>query len=156
MKHSLFFIIFTLLAVYFINGCDDDIVKKGGGNNNNTDTSILYTDQFGNILGGDTTDWCLNNQGGFTFGPAYPNPGYPSIRVKFAVPQQDTVKIYFLNSSSDSTVFFNRPVMPGFYEVSITDSTGAWLDKVKRIYIQSKQQSSSQYCRFYGDIRFSQ
>jgi hypothetical protein len=155
---TIIFFLFTLIVIIFLyNGCGDDPVKNDGGNNEVQDTAILYTDEFGNILGGDTTDWCLNNINGFKFGPAYPNPTLGrSLNVKFSLPAADTVKIYFLNSANDSTVFYNRYSMAGNYEIHITDSTNAWLNTVKRIYIQTKLYSSSSYCRFYGDIKFTQ
>ena len=156
MKNIIIFfiiIIFALSITYFINGCGNDPVKPV----TNTNPGILETDNFGNILGGDTTDWCLGTPLTFSFGPAYPNPTLgPGVRIKFSVPTVDTVMVYFLKDATDTTVFFSRSVMPGFYEISINDSTHMYNNTYQRVYFKSKKFPSSAFCRFYGDIKFTQ
>src|SRR5690242_4850142 len=63
MKTTFLFIIF--LAFILIYCCGDDTTTGGNGNIN--DPGILRTDEFGNSLGGDTTDWCMHNPGSFQF-----------------------------------------------------------------------------------------
>lgn len=43
-------------SIYFTSGCGDKSVDSG-----NNDLGILRTDENGNILGGDYTDWCLRH-----------------------------------------------------------------------------------------------
>ena len=151
-KHFLNLFYFFVLP-FFLFCCGEDSVPPGGGNG--TDPGIYMTDEFGNFLGGDTTDWCLTSGlGSFSFGAAYPNPTRGQVfRVHFQIPSADTVKIYFFNGI-DSTVFFNSPVQPGTYQITVNDSTSQFANSYRRLYISSKRNSSSPYCRFYGDIKF--
>lgn len=157
MKNSFLFIIIISIFVLLIKACSDDTVQPGGGNTE-TDPGIYMTDEFGNFLGGDTTDWCLSsgNPSVFSFGPAYPNPtAGRTVTIKFQSPAADTVKLFFLKSNTDSIVFFNGAINAGYYQMLINDSTNLYSNTYQRIYFSSKRFSSSQYCRFYGDIKFT-
>ncbi len=152
MKRTIiFFFLFILIFLNFFMSCKDDIVPP----KQDTDPGILRTDEFGNILGGDTTDWCLNDSGNVSFGPAYPNPAFLVMRVKFHVPVDDTVKIFILKSTTDTIKYFNGLAIAGYWTVDILD-TGQYTNTYQRIYFYSKHFSSSQYCRFYGDVRFEE
>jgi hypothetical protein len=144
-------VLFGFLAAIFFNSCKDNVLPP----KTETDPGILMTDEFGNILGGDTTDWCLNDSGTVSFGPAYPNPSSLVIRVKFHVPVDDTVKIFILKSATDTIKYFSGLVSAGYWNVDIHD-TGQYTNTFQRIYFYSKRFSSSQYCRFYGDVRFEE
>lgn len=155
MKNTIIFfiiIIFTFSITYFINGCGDDPIKPV----TNTDPGILRTDEFGNELGGDITDWCTHNSGGFQFGAAYPNPTTIGVNLRFYVPDYDTVILYFLKTQTDTTKFFNMAVMPGSYTIHITDSTRQYKNTYQRAYIKSKRYSPGAGCSFYGDIKFEE
>jgi hypothetical protein len=147
-----FFFKFLAAVMVLVAGCDDKTTPPPPVN---TDPGILRTDEFGNILGGDTTDWCLQNLPEFSFGAAYPNPTHgPSVTVPFKIPAEDTVKIFFLKSGGDSTVYFNGRVAPGSYQLLINDSAGQYTNTYQRVYMSSKVNFPSSGCRFYGDIRF--
>ncbi len=145
----------TLIALVFcIISCGDDPPPPGGGGNE-TDPGILFTDEFGNITGGDTTDWCLNNMNGFSYGPAFPNPAtVNSISVKMQTPVADTIKIYFLRNNIDTVIFYDGIVNPGAYTFQYLDSMNQFANSYQRLYLKSKHFASSQYCRFYGDVKF--
>jgi hypothetical protein len=155
MKNTLILIIFVSLYIssaYYFTGCKEDtpVVPPG-----NTDPGILKTDEFGNILGGDTTDWCIHDSAEVTFGPAYPNPVLGSIfRVKFHVSTSDIVKIYILKSQTDTIEYYKELAQPGYYEITINDSQ--FVNTYQRLYFKSSHYSSSQYCRFYGDVKFEE
>ena len=71
MRTAFSLIIVFLFAAFFHFACRDEVIPP----KNDTDPGILLTDEFGNILGGDSTDWCWRGAyNGFSFGPAYPNP----------------------------------------------------------------------------------
>ena len=152
MKNSVILILVAVLSftLAYFNGCGDDAVTI----KTPTDPGIMRTDEFGNELGGDTTDWCTNDSGGFKFNAAYPNPTVRSVKLRFYVPDFDTVMLYFLKTQTDTTIFFNRPVNPGAYTIQIFDSTDQYKNTYQRAYIKSKRFSSGARCRFYGDIKF--
>lgn len=148
-------IIFSLGAVLYT--CGDD--STGNNYIDLYNPGIMQTDEFGNELGGDTTDWCYRNSPQFTFKffAAYPNPTHGNItHIRFDVPVTDTIKLYILKSSTDSIIYFNGPTMPGSYEVTINDSTRKFLNTYQRVYIASKVFSPGANCSFYSDIRFEQ
>lgn len=147
---TLFIFTFFLLS---LSSCGNDTPPPGGGNI--TDPGILLTDEFGNITGGDSTDWCLNNLNGFSFGPAFPNPTNGNgVLVKLQSPITDTIRIYFIRSASDTVIFYEGIVNPGSYTFQYLDSTNQFANTYQRLYLVSRRSASSQYCRFFGDIRF--
>jgi hypothetical protein len=157
MKTTIYFLVTAALIIFLYNGCGDDTVVDGGGNNNTADTSILRTDEFGNILYGDTTDWCYNSTGGgFRFQAAYPNPTNRTITAKFYIPENDTIKLYIKDSNGREHIYINGPQAAGTHEYLINDSLGEFLNTYQRLFITSKRYQSSVYCRFFGDIRFTE
>lgn len=156
MKNTIILIFFVSLYIavsYYFSGCKDETPVTPG--KPSTDTNILRTDLFGNILGGDTTDWCIHDTAEVTFGPVYPNPvlGW-AFRVKFHVSVNDMVKIYILKSPTDTVTYYSALSQPGYYEVEINDSQ--FVNTYQRLYFKSSHYSSTQYCRFYGDIKFEE
>ena len=158
MKNTiiLFAISFTAIAsFYYLFGCNDKPTTPTL-NNCSADTSITYTDEFGNFLGGDTTDWCLHDSGGVKFGPVFPNPTGNIVYVRFDIPAIDTIAIYMLKTCTDTTTYYKGPVNRGQYEIEIYDTNNQYKNTYQRLYFKSKHYSSSQYCRFYGDIKFTE
>jgi hypothetical protein len=150
LKNIFILFIFTL-SLFSIFSCGDDPPPGGG---TETDPGILFTDEFGNIIGGDTTDWCLNNQNGFGFGPAFPNPTGNNISVKLQSPIPDTIKVYFIKGASDTVIFYEGIVNSGSYTFQYLDSANQFANSYQRLYLSSSRFASSQYCRFFGDIKF--
>jgi hypothetical protein len=70
------------------------------------------------------------------------------------VPASDTVKIYFLKTNTDTVTFFEGPVNAGVYIFQYNDSTGQFTNSYRRLYLSSKRNGPSAYCRFYGDVKF--
>jgi hypothetical protein len=56
LSRNIFLTAFIITLLYFSAGCNNDNPTNSGTN----DLGILRTDENGNILGGDSTDWCLN------------------------------------------------------------------------------------------------
>jgi hypothetical protein len=158
MKNTLILIFISVsisLFIYYMNGCSDKTTNPPNTPECKADTTILLTDEFGNVLGGDTTDWCLHDSGGVTFGPAYPNPSFTVFRLRYYIPAIDTIKIYLLKTCSDTATYFEGKVNPGQYEIQVNDSLGQYKNTYQRIYFKSKHFSASPYCRFYGDVKFT-
>jgi hypothetical protein len=157
MKSNRSFPVFTIfLAIFLFTGCDDEKVVHSGSNSLPVDPTILQTDEFGNELGGDTTDWCTHGESLFRFNPAYPNPNYGPTTLRFQIPEHDTLTIYFLRSSID-TVFIMKEqnLNAGVYETTFNGRSLGFGLSVQRIYVKtSNNYNSGPYCRYYGDIQF--
>ncbi|MDD5362575.1 MAG: hypothetical protein PHN88_10620 [Ignavibacteria bacterium] len=59
LSRNIFLTAFIVISLYFAAGCNKDN-PVNTGNSGFIDLGILRTDENGNILGGDSTDWCLN------------------------------------------------------------------------------------------------
>ena len=155
MKQIIKTILIALSLGAVLYTCGDD--STGNNYIDLYNPGIMRTDEFGNELGGDTTDWCYRGTGTFKFFAAYPNPTMGNItHIRFNVPVTDSIKLFILRSSTDSIIYFNGQTMPGNYEVTINDSTRSFLNTYQRVYITSKEFSPGTNCSFYGDIRFEQ
>lgn len=153
-KPGYYSIIFFLTALYIVSCSDSDIIKNGSGSV--VDPTILRTDEFGNILGGDTTDWCYNGGGGVVFNPVYPNPTGDTMNLHFTLAQPDTLTLFFVNSPGDTLFIWNNyPVLPGFYDIRFSSQAAGYNNIIKRLYLKVKSNpNNSQYCRYYGDVQF--
>jgi len=143
-------------AIFFLTilsaGCNDKSTPPPPGD---TDPGILRTDEFGNILAGDSTDWCFINSPNPSFGPSYPNPCVgPVFTISYSSPINDTIKIYFLKPNNDSIVVFNGAVLPGSNQFNVNVSGYSFTNTYQRLYLQSGNFTSSDSCKNYGDIRF--
>ena len=147
MKKILFPI---LIFLFLISSCKDDPVTQNGSFVWPPDSlNILWTNEMSQVLGGDTTDWCMNK-----FGPAYPNPvsGASHVNIKFSLPVKDTISLYLLKNPGDTVYYINNePLMSGYYEISINTSTMG--SGIKWMYIKMRQNNYfGNWCRNYGDI----
>jgi hypothetical protein len=117
---------------------------------------VLQTDEYGIVLGGDTTDWCFNNSSLFRFLPAFPNPTNDTSKLVIQLPESDTLSIKYLKSNGDTvTLYSNSAFMPGFYHMQISASNLNLHGSVTRFIINSKRfPTGADYCRYYGDVQF--
>ncbi len=155
MRTIYFVFIVFLFAALFHFACRDEIAPP----ETESDPGILLTDEFGNILGGDSTDWCWRGaSNGFSFGPAYPNPAIgPAFTIRFYSSGGDTVKMYFLRSAGDTIFVVNDTTSaPGNYAYSIDVSAYNFTNSYRRLYINTYSYSASDSCRNYGDIKFEE
>jgi hypothetical protein len=149
--------LFTAITLLFILqpfSCKDDVVPPKG----DTEPGILRTDEFGNILGGDSTDWCWRGaSNGFKFGPAYPNP---VTGITFTIPMQlpvaDRVRLYYLRSHSDTAVIYSDSLPAGNHGFGISVQGNNFTSAYVRFYVQCNSFSSSDSCRNYGDVKFEE
>jgi hypothetical protein len=150
------FLILAFLTFVLIYCCGDDNKPTGGNGNTPTpDTNILKTDEFGNILGGDSTDWCFINNPSSSFGPVYPNPCIgPAFSIKFKTTVNDTIKIYFLKSSADTIVIYSGAVIPGYHVFMGNVSGQNFENTFQRLYLKSNHFITGDSCKNYGDIKF--
>ena len=144
------FVFFILILVH--PGCNNDSITTNNNVNPpvvDSDTSILRTDWLGNVLGGDTTDWC--HYGGsnaeFSFSPVYPNPVSDTFTVSFSLPYDTFAKIFFKNNN-DTIFVFNQFYNAGYYQLNLTRSQLGYSNQYKRLYM------SSDNFQCYGDIKF--
>lgn len=142
-----------MLTIYF-SSCKDETPPCINCPASNADTMILRTDEFGNVLGGDTTDWCYRDTGNvFKFGPSYPNPTDVICTLPFRLPVNDTVTIYFLNGTDTNFVINKLPLPAGSHGYTL--STLNYRNVTKKVYIKTKNTYiHSNNCNLSGDIRF--
>jgi hypothetical protein len=159
MKNTIILLLIIASFVFinnYFNGCKDNGTGPVITDKCLADTTITITDQNGNILGGDTTDWCYHDSGGVKLFAAYPNPTVRTCNIRFYEPSDDTVMIYILKTCYDTTIYFKGPARTGTWTIMINDSTDQYKNSYQRVYLKSKHFSSSSYCRLYGDIKFTE
>ena len=110
--------------------------------------------EFGNVLGGDTTDWCFEIAAFPRFGPSYPNPCNSTFTIRYGAAVAETIKIYFLKPNNDSIVVFRGAALAGFNSYIIDVSTYNFTNTFQRLYVQSQNLTTSDSCKNYGDIKF--
>lgn len=142
-------IILALILLLTAGGCTEDPVQPTSGG-----PGILRTDELGNILSGDSTDWCFIDTSSFRsrFLPAYPNPSSGMINFRFHIPQSDTVSLYFASGIDTNFLYRREPLNAGTYTLSFNGA--AYLGLYQRIYFESKYLTLSDSCKNYGDIKF--
>jgi len=152
MKTAKLFFVLACAVFLLPFSCKDDVVPP----KTETDPGILRTDEFGNILGGDSTDWCWRGaSNGFSFGPAYPNPiSDPIFNIKFSIPITDYAKIYFLRYYTDTIFVVNDTLQAGSYTQAVDVSSFFIPQAYWRLYIQCNSYNQSDSCKNYGDIKF--
>ena len=149
--------IYSILITIFLASCSqDNVVTRGDGSMQIIDPTITHTDQFGNELGGDTTDWCGNSNTLFRFSPAYPNPANDTVNLRFQLPEQDTISLMYIKTNGDTSVFLRDQVLnAGVYAVQFRASEYFIFSGVFRFVIRSKRfPIGGDYCRYYGDVQF--
>lgn len=147
----------VVLLMVFIASCSDDNVSNGtGGNILIIDPTVTRTDEFGNELGGDTTDWCSSSNTLFRFNAAYPNPTNDTVNFRFQLPEQDTINLMYQNANGDTVVFIRDQVLTaGVYTTQFSGNQHLLNFGVFRFMIHSKRfPSGGDYCRYYGDVQF--
>lgn len=154
MKTLVAFII--IVSVYFIS-CRADDQPCVNCPSTNADTMILRTDEFGNILGGDTTDWCYRDTGNvFKFGPAFPNPAINACNISFYVPTNDTVSLYFPNGGDTVFLMNSIPVPAGYFVLTFNNVQLNFHYVTKKLCIRTRNTyTTSSECNLCGDIRFN-
>jgi len=145
-----------LIVIFLFYSCGDSDVTQSGNGGNIIDPTITITDQLGNMLGGDTTDWCYRGGSGVVFNPVYPNPTSDTMNLNFSIPQEDTLTLYFVNSPGDTLfIWNNEPILPGYYHLAFNSHSAGYNNIIKRLYLKVKRHpNTSQYCRYYGDVQF--
>ena len=155
MRTIKFFLMIAVPLILIPFACKDEN-QVTGPTTQQEDPGILRTDEFGNILGGDSTDWCWRSPtGAFAFGPAYPNPLHnPSFKIKFTIPIRDLVKIYFLETYDDTIFVENDTLLAGYYTYTVDVSNFFIPAAYWRLYIQYNLYNPSDSCKNYGDLKF--
>lgn len=130
-----------------IFGCSDDIVDA-----NHVSPDILQTDSVGNIIGGNSSDWCKDPSGHYIFGPAYPNPSTKKCIVEFEVPYDSYVKLS-LSALPVSKILIDRMCTAGYYAISIDSDSLNLHGKMGSVTITSTGNNQSFSCS--GNIQFN-
>ncbi|HQY20860.1 MAG TPA: hypothetical protein PK294_13040 [Ignavibacteria bacterium] len=85
------------------------------------------------------------------FYPVYPNPVKEKFNVRFFLPSNDEISIFFINGTDTVYVMKKIKLGQGFYEKSIDKNTFKYYNEVKRIYLTRKSMRRKEYT---GDIKF--
>jgi len=156
MRTIKFFLVLTVLLILIPFACKDEN-RVTNTTTQQEDPGILKTDEFGNILGGDSTDWCWKDtQSGFKFGPAFPNPTIGNtFKVKVTLPAQDYVTLFFIKAGDTITV--ENILLPAgvtFFEINV--SGYYFTNSYRRLYLKCSSYPPSDSCKNYGDIKFEE
>lgn len=155
LKYSFKLFSFLFYCIFIIS-CDDSKIQNYNPGLRIIDPTILHTDKFGNIINGDTTDWCINSTGFFKFYPAFPNPTDDTTKLVFDLPEHDTITIYYFDVHEDTAfVVRDLPLNAGHYNMAVSGQA-LWLNgQVVKFYIRTQgQPDGGPYCRLYGDVQF--
>ncbi len=119
---------------------------------NGPDTTILYTDYNGNILGGDLNDWCTDCHDSTNsctqLYPPYPNPSSTSFKINLKIQTEDFVKLYFLNNSD--TTFLIKDTLPvGSFVIDVSTFNFNLHNTYRKIFMKTLNFNCS------GDIKFN-
>jgi hypothetical protein len=147
-------LIFGLIVLLY-NSCSDNTVSSSSIVGGGVDQTILRVDSTGQILGGDTTDWCYHGGNGVMFAPVYPNPVSSSFTWKMSLAKGDTVKLYFLRTQQDTLYLLNGFKVAGIYELTVSRDSTFLHNATRRLYFSVKRNPNTDpYCRYYGDVQF--
>jgi len=152
---TIYFVFIVFLFAAFIHfACKDDVIPP----KTNDDPGILRTDESGNILSGDSTDWCFKDtQTGFKFGPAFPNPVIGNIfHIKATLPQQDVVNMYFVKTGGDTIYVVNAMMPAGVVFFDINTVSYNFNNTYQRLYLKCNSYPPTDSCKNYGDIKFEE
>ena len=155
MKTIMNFLLLLIVAIT-VFCCSDSPTSptiSGGG----LSSTILQTDSLGNILGGDSTDWCQNGNSCYTFYPAFPNPTTDVTHLYFNIHSNDTISLFAVNSQFDTVFVCNNQILSaGSYMMDVSGVEHNFHNVVKRFYFISKKScGNSPDCKNYGDIQFN-
>lgn len=144
----------VLLIIISFFSCKDNIVTAPPEIviYNGPDTTILYTDLNGNILGGDLNDWCTDchdSTGLCTkLYPPYPNPSSLSFKMNLTIETKEFVKLYFLNNS-DTTYLIKDTMQAGYYLLDVSNSSLNLHNTYRKIFMKTSNFNCS------GDIKIN-
>jgi len=140
MKNSIHALV-LLLAIVSLQSC----YKEPTSISEKKIEGILLTDENGNILGGDVTDFqprpkqdSLGKPSNFSFDRAYPNPTSDNfITLKFQLPVSDSITFRMYSQSNELLVFskirytagvhtrqWGNPYSKGIYRIEMSNSNG--------------------------------
>lgn len=156
MRTIYLILIVFLFAAFLHFACKDENPVKPI--EQQEDPGILRTDESGNILSGDSTDWCFKDtQTGFKFGPAFPNPVTGSIfHIKVTLPQLDIIKMYFVKTGGDTIYVVNAMMPAGVVFFDINTGSYNFTNTYQRLYLKCNSYLPSDSCKNYGDIKFQE
>jgi len=142
MFKRLFFILLVASASIFLMNCSDD--EEANPVNSDlidfpvTINGITQTDDLGNVVGGDMTDWCYSQTKNsmseipteYALYPAYPNASYYNFAIIYDLPAQSNVQIYVINTTSIVRTLVTQTQDAGRYITgwNILDNAGTRVD----------------------------
>lgn len=151
MKKIIFIFPVIIITIISFFSCKDNGVTPVTIQNG-PDTTILYTDVNGNILGGDLNDWCSDCQDSLNpctkLYPPYPNPVTTSFKMNFQIGIRDYVKLYFINNT-DTTYLIHDTLNVGYYLIDVSTSTLNLHNTYRKLIMKTKNFNCS------GDIKIN-
>ena len=142
MSKRFFPVLFAIAVSIFIINCSfDEInypVNSGSNDFPHEITGITQTDDLGNVVGGDMTDWCYSqtkNAMGeipteYALYPAYPNASYYTFSLIYDLPAQSDVHIYIVDTMSMVSTLVDETQEAGRYITgwNLLDDAGTRVD----------------------------
>lgn len=156
---TLIYTMLILVAVIIVC-CSNNPVTT---NNALTSENILRTDSVGNVLGGDTLDWCMSSGQCYNYlRPAFPNPVINKVTFPFHIGRADTVSLFTLRSPSDTIfVFKNKSFTGGEFMTWVYADSLNLHNITTKFYFKCKSQTncyainSNHPCNSSGDVQFN-
>jgi len=85
------------------------------------------------------------------FYPVFPNPVKEKFNIRFFLPSNDEISIFFINGNDTVYVMKKLQLGQGFYVKSLDKNTFKYFNEVKKIYLTRKSMKRKEYT---GDIKF--
>ena len=129
---------FPLILFYY--SCSEESITNSAEDY----SSILRTDTFGFILGGDETDWCWKQCDTVIYPqlcnkvyPSFPNPSHGTMYFRFEIKNDSTYfKMYILRSHSDTIYILNGQFNLGEYITTLNTTTIGLPNDYYRVYTE--------------------
>ena len=144
---------YLFIITFVVSSCSDNPTT---GEVSYQNSEILVTNEYGVILGGDYSDWCMSDTGGFLrngFGPAYPNPAEITFHVPFSLPVASEVDMYFTSGIDTLFVLNGESLVAGHYSITIATGQYPFQNVIKKLYFISRGTDGGVF-RCEGDVKF--
>lgn len=158
---TLIYTFITLVASLFLCCADNSVSTKPTVNQ--FPEPIWYTDSLGNYLGGDSSNFCIDNLNQCGLKPVYPNPVNNRFTLKFVTIGNalypDTISIYFLNSTADTNyVVKNKPYTNSINYINLNADSLGYSNQIVRLYFKNRRVCNIIYpnhCSYSGNVKFN-
>lgn len=136
LLRNYFLILVVCVSLLAVHSCN----KESPTTPSNSDIGILRTDEFGNILGGDYSDWCIHN----------PVDTFTTIKYFYVTMPQNNISFLKWATSKEYNCYgfdVERRIIPdtNFIKVGFVSGTGTTNDSVAYAYFDTLQPNHPSY-----------